>query len=162
MWSSLSPANPMKIARILIVQLKNFCFTIVLLHQIILIAHQGMFQSYFTTLDCKYLETRKRYYYCARGNSCNLTDHNNRPNSDICWLDFDFKLVKDYSFEYQLNCVSIEKDILKTTIFQLNFNCDEELTPKPMCNIECPTKDKLKKSQLWMCFVVMGLGIGQI
>ena len=97
----------------------------------------------------------KRYFYCAGESDCNLTDENNRPNSKICWFS-----SNDTDIEYEQRCVFIADDILKTTIFQLNFNCDEPLEPKSVCNIECLTKEKFKKSQLWMCFVVMGLGIG--
>ena len=136
------------------------------MHQINLNAHQGSLKSKFSSkieiiLNFKNwndFKLQNRYYYCAGGYKCNLTDDNGRPNSDICWFDNYLDKSTEFSTDYKLNCVSIQDDILRTTIYQLNFNCDEQLEPQSVCDIECSTKEKFKKSQLWMCFVVMGLG----
>ena len=164
------PATPMKAAQISFARLNIFRFATVWrtiqFHQRMLNAQQG---SLHLNLKCltNFIENwnisklQKRYYYCTGGYNCNLTDDNGRPNSAICWLDTNFDESTEISTAYKLNCVSFQDDILSTTIYQLNFNCDEELEPRSVCDIKCSTKEKFKKSQLWMCFVVMGLGIGR-
>lgn len=102
-------------------------------------------------------ECTPSHFYCAGGGNCNLTDGNGRPNSNICWFESDFEESAETLTEYNLNCVSIKEDILRTTVYQLNFNCDEQLEPQSVCDIQCSTKQNFKRSQLWMCFVVMGL-----